>query len=523
MVERLKRPRNKKINREQIKNMNFKKALLIGLGIFIGGFILFIIGVSKDNMVIGLLGLITLLFSPSPIVVIIYRYLQKRFRFGGLIKVVEKGIEKEAPNKSFLFKDFKEIKEMFKKEGRTEPKTTKQCSYCQSEIPLGAKKCPQCQSDLRSWFSRHPILTFLIFCFVIGWMTIIIGGSMKKEGYIQKIAETPQQETQREIPIEISLDQLKAEYDANQLAADAKYKGKLLKFSAIIRNISKDIVGRPMVSLTTRKIRESFDIFSAVCYFKRGEESKLIGLKNEQIVTVIGRNDGMTVGVLSFKDCDIQYQKEITKQFEENKVDPQTYSAVIDKIETYKLPVKSGKWQTCIVNRINSLSNIELLQFQHWLFSLSPYASEATNLVTIARKLGCPEPIVKTITAKIEIIKSWQGTGSKNLGSFTPDTDNWVMKITWQNSPFNEDFGNDEFAIERRLLFDYGIIDYEEGASITSSPLISAFYSPSGSEERPSNYLGYTHFDVLRVKAPEQATWKVEIYKIIEPAKTLIE
>ena len=227
------------------------------------------------------------------------------------------------------------------------------------------------------------------------------------------------------------------------------------------------------------------------------------------------------------KSSQQEVQKETTKQEKTSSegVDPKTYSTVIDKIETYKLPVKSGKWQTCIVNQINSLSNIGLLQFQYWLLSLSsnPMMDEIEITVVIARKLGCPEPTVRTIPAKIEVIKSWQGAGSKNLGSYTPSIDNWEMKITWQNSPFNEDFGNDEFAADRRLLFDYGIVDYEEGASITSSPLISAFYSPSGNEERGSSYLGYTHFDILRVKAPEQVTWEVEVYKIIEPEKTIIE
>ncbi|MFA5300239.1 MAG: hypothetical protein WC389_18785 [Lutibacter sp.] len=39
---------------------------------------------------------------------------------------------------------------------------TKKCKQCQTDIPFNAKKCPNCQSDLRSWFSRHPIITILV-------------------------------------------------------------------------------------------------------------------------------------------------------------------------------------------------------------------------------------------------------------------------------------------------------------------------------------------------------------------------
>lgn len=162
------------------------------------------------------------------------------------------------------------------------------------------------------------------------------------------------------------------------------------------------------------------------------------------------------------------------------------------------------------------------MKFLTFLQSLSPYSSEVTLEVSIRKYLGCPLPVIKDIPAKIEVLKTWEGTGSKNLGLYTPTTEDWIMKISWQDSPFKEDFGTDEFAVDRRLLFPYGIVDYEEGAQFTSSPLISAFFEPSGSEERSSGYLGYKHFDILRVKAPEQATWKVEIYRIIEPAKTII-
>jgi hypothetical protein len=142
--------------------MNLKKVLLIGLGIFMGGLILFILGIAKDNMVLGLLGfatlLFSLLFSLFPIIVIIYRYLQKEFK--GLIKVAKQ----EASERSFLFKDFKEI---FKKEVYSISHSTSEsanfiskidrkgfgkyqvkCPFCKSKISADALKCPHCTADL---------------------------------------------------------------------------------------------------------------------------------------------------------------------------------------------------------------------------------------------------------------------------------------------------------------------------------------------------------------------------------------
>jgi len=44
---------------------------------------------------------------------------------------------------------------------------TKKCPHCFSDIPVKATKCPQCHADLRSWVSRHPILTFFIIIIMI--------------------------------------------------------------------------------------------------------------------------------------------------------------------------------------------------------------------------------------------------------------------------------------------------------------------------------------------------------------------
>ena len=46
------------------------------------------------------------------------------------------------------------------------PSATKRCRYCTSEIPRHAKRCPQCAGDLRRWFARHPVWTFLLVVFI---------------------------------------------------------------------------------------------------------------------------------------------------------------------------------------------------------------------------------------------------------------------------------------------------------------------------------------------------------------------
>lgn len=45
------------------------------------------------------------------------------------------------------------------------------CPKCKEMINKGAKKCPHCHSDVRSWLSRHPIISGFIIFFIV--MSII--------------------------------------------------------------------------------------------------------------------------------------------------------------------------------------------------------------------------------------------------------------------------------------------------------------------------------------------------------------
>ena len=43
---------------------------------------------------------------------------------------------------------------------------TKKCPKCQEEISKNAKKCKHCGSDLRNWFMKHKIISFLLILFI---------------------------------------------------------------------------------------------------------------------------------------------------------------------------------------------------------------------------------------------------------------------------------------------------------------------------------------------------------------------
>lgn len=120
-------------------------------------------------------------------------------------------------------------------------------------------------------------------------------------------AESPQQTDSGsepaadEKPISLNAKALTKEYDDNELAADGKYKGKLLAVSGKISDISETF-GTINVSL------EGHDIVQTVmCGFEEAEKPKVAALKKGQNTTLIGRGDGSTAGLfVGLQKCRIQ-------------------------------------------------------------------------------------------------------------------------------------------------------------------------------------------------------------------------
>lgn len=100
--------------------------------------------------------------------------------------------------------------------------------------------------------------------------------------------------------IKITASQLYAEYEANEISADEKYKGKTLEVSGIVDGIAKDILNSSYVILKTSNI-----IGRIQCYIEDSEQSKAAALQKGQKITVIGRNDGKMMNIL-LKDCYIR-------------------------------------------------------------------------------------------------------------------------------------------------------------------------------------------------------------------------
>ncbi|MEZ6126821.1 MAG: hypothetical protein R3C49_27205 [Planctomycetaceae bacterium] len=135
------------------------------------------------------------------------------------------------------------------------------------------------------------VLLFMC-CGVLG--LVIDGGSgTGTQRSRETIAEAP-----AESVIQISANQLFAEYEANDIAADKKYKDQILEVSGSVGDISRDILDNIYVTLKTGE----YKLFSIQCFFADDFEDRAAELRPGQYLRIRGRCDGK-FGNVMLKDC----------------------------------------------------------------------------------------------------------------------------------------------------------------------------------------------------------------------------
>ena len=97
-------------------------------------------------------------------------------------------------------------------------------------------------------------------------------------------------------PIQISAEQLYADYAANEVAADAKYKGKILAVSGAIESVNKDFTGAPNIVMDAGG---GFDKVQAL--FPTSAMSNLAQLRKGQRVTVTCESRGKLITYLMLR------------------------------------------------------------------------------------------------------------------------------------------------------------------------------------------------------------------------------
>lgn len=112
--------------------------------------------------------------------------------------------------------------------------------------------------------------------------------------------KTAQKKVENTAPaLSVTAETLMADYTANEIAADGRYKGKVLRISGTVNGIAKDLLDTMYVTLSAGG---PYSILNVQCYFPKGATARLAALKKGAQITVKGRCEGKMGNVL-VKNC----------------------------------------------------------------------------------------------------------------------------------------------------------------------------------------------------------------------------
>ncbi len=146
---------------------------------------------------------------------------------------------------------------------------------------------------------KHKIITAILIFILIGVIGST-GGKSKNKAYTNSKGTVQKQEQKQEKapePMKIVVAELADDFDSNQVAAEKKWNGKLVQFSAEITNITDS-------GLSFSKIAsKEFSLTQIGC--RINNKDQVLSLKNGQTVTVKGVVGNQTIGVIEVSDCQV--------------------------------------------------------------------------------------------------------------------------------------------------------------------------------------------------------------------------
>jgi hypothetical protein len=142
-------------------------------------------------------------------------------------------------------------------------------------------------------------IAILGFLCVGGCVALMVYGA--KQAAEKEERERRDAEDQKKTPIVVPAEELIAEYKANEIAADTRFKNKWVRVSGTIKRIGKDIWDEEKIALHVGSA--GFDPLDIKCLFGPEHTNEVSKLKVGDTITILGRCRGNTLDI-NLVDCE---------------------------------------------------------------------------------------------------------------------------------------------------------------------------------------------------------------------------
>lgn len=175
------------------------------------------------------------------------------------------------------------------------------CKHCGKDVAKGAKECPSCGGKLKMGWGKKALIFFGVWIVLAVVVSATKDGEGKKSGssvatVTQANAATPEE---KKPVITVSASQMAKDYESNEIAADEKYKGKMVQITGVVDGVEKDLMDNPFLSLDS-----GWSGYYLHCYFE--DTKPLVKLKKGQKVTVVGEVKQLSLVFIELKECELK-------------------------------------------------------------------------------------------------------------------------------------------------------------------------------------------------------------------------
>lgn len=190
----------------------------------------------------------------------------------------------------------------------------KPCKECKKSISQDANPCPHCGKK-----NPHGMSRLLKFGGAAVGIVIVLGAiapaaktskatssssvaepTAQAKAPTKEPAQEPAKEPAKEPALSVDAIKLWKDYDANEVAADGVYKGKMLQVTGVVSSIDKDFLDNIIVHLKSPN-----PIMNTMAKLEKSESSKAAALNKGATVTLTCEGAGRIVGSPSLDDCTI--------------------------------------------------------------------------------------------------------------------------------------------------------------------------------------------------------------------------
>lgn len=177
----------------------------------------------------------------------------------------------------------------------------KPCKSCGVNVSATAKSCPSCghSHPAGGWTLGAKIGFGLIVLWVLGYACSDHDSSVARQN--DAAPAPPAVAAPRTPELSIDAQSLWAEYDANEVAADSRYKGKTIVVSGTVQAIDKDFLDNAIVRLVTSNQFETVDATMA-----KAAAGSAAQLSKGQSVQLVCKVRGRTLGSPQLGECEVR-------------------------------------------------------------------------------------------------------------------------------------------------------------------------------------------------------------------------